>query len=68
MTRRERVAAIGHWLLEELDVRTLHFYGGLALIGFAESRQLIIVGGILVAHAALSPIVTPLLARTGGHP
>ena len=43
--------------LQELSPRTLQFYGGCALIGLAMG-QWEIVGGILVLHAILGPLLS----------
>jgi len=40
-----------------VGVREVHFYGGLLLVGFG-GVQLAIVGGVLVVHALLVPLLT----------
>ena len=54
---RAGLPAIGR----ELSVRTVQFYGGVALIGFGSTR-LAIAGAVLAVHA----VVGPLLVRRGG--
>lgn len=48
-------------LAREFSARTVQFYGGCAMIAFGSDR-LAVVGGILVLHAA----VAPLLSRREG--
>jgi hypothetical protein len=50
------------WLALDLELRDVEFYGGLVLIGMAPGRWMI-VGGILVAHAWLTPMLNGLTTR-----
>ena len=45
------------WDALDLDMQDVHFYGGLALVGFGSTR-LMIVGAVLAAHAWLTPLMT----------
>ena len=62
-------AAIGRgvhaaWAWLDPDARTVQFYGGLVLVAFAEGWRLPLVGGVLVLHAVVVPIVVG--AQRGG--
>lgn len=53
---------LGTWIRErwtalDVDLQDVHFYGGLALVAFAPSLRLVIVGAVLAAHAWLTPLI-----------
>lgn len=53
---REALARAARAAGEELSARTVQFYGGCLLVGFAPPR-LAVMGWILVVHAALAPLL-----------
>ncbi len=51
-------------LAAAVSLRDVEFYGGLALVGAAPGRW-VVVGAVLAAHAWLTPLLAGLTARRG---
>jgi hypothetical protein len=49
-----------------VDVRDLHWYGGLALAAFAPSWRLAVVGAVLALHALLAGVFAAWAAKRKG--
>ena len=52
---------------DAVDMRDAHWYGGLALVAFAPSWRLAVVGAVLALHALLAgPLAAWTVKRGGG--